>query len=149
MRLNDMHSADHKALNMMNRSFLFKEPEKPRVLIIEDDRSTRRIIRHTFKKDYNLLIAGNGSLGFHSFKNFMPDITFLDIELPDTDGHTLMQKMEKYNPNAFVVIVSGHSDNDNVYRSIENGAKGFIAKPFSEKKMRFFVQQSLNSNHMK
>ncbi|MDB2683155.1 response regulator [Alphaproteobacteria bacterium] len=126
---------------------VFKEPEKPRVLVIEDDRTVRRMIRASVKEDCNLVVAGNANLGMSLFRNIQPHIIFLDIMLPDSNGHELLSAMMSANSDAFIVMMSGLSDNDNVFRAVETGAKGFISKPFNEDKMRFFIEKSVQHKH--
>jgi len=121
---------------------ILKEPKKPRVLLIEDDRTTRRMVRASVKEDCHLTIAGNANLGVSVYRNFQPDIVFMDIQLPDGNGHQLLQWIMSINPNAFVVMFSGMSDSNTLFRSVDAGAKGFISKPFNEQKMRFFIEQS-------
>lgn len=121
---------------------ILKEPEKPRILLIEDDRTTRRMVRASVDEECSITAAGTAGLGINLYRRMHPDIVFLDIQLPDTDGHTVLEWIMKANPDAFVVMMSGCSDNDNVFKSIQIGAKGFIAKPFNENKMRFFIEQS-------
>ena len=63
------------------------------------------------------------------------DVIFLDIELPDGDGKELIKEISEISPEASVVMVSAHSTVENVKDAIERGAKGFVVKPFSPKKI--------------
>ena len=69
------------------------------------------------------------------------DIVFLDIELPDGDGKELIADINKINENINVVMVSAHSTVDNVKDAIERGAKGFVVKPFSPKKIAAMLKK--------
>jgi two-component system chemotaxis response regulator CheY len=69
------------------------------------------------------------------------DIVFLDIELPDGDGKELIAEINKINENINVVMVSAHSTVDNVKDAIERGAKGFVVKPFSPKKIAAMLKK--------
>ncbi|WP_338365093.1 response regulator [uncultured Pseudoalteromonas sp.] len=63
------------------------------------------------------------------------NLIFLDIELPDGDGKELIAKINDINPEANVVMVSAHSAVENVKEAIDKGAKGFVVKPFTPKKI--------------
>ncbi|RXF01688.1 response regulator, partial [Pseudoalteromonas phenolica] len=65
----------------------------------------------------------------------------LDIELPDGDGKELIAEINKINENINVVMVSAHSTVDNVKDAIERGAKGFVVKPFSPKKIAAMLKK--------
>lgn len=111
-----------------------------KVLLVEDDRSTRRMVAAQLREHCELLEAPDASQGITSYKAFQPDIVFMDIELPDGNGQSLLEWIMKNDPGAFVVMFSGHHDNNNVMRSIDTGAKGFIAKPFDVNKMLHFIR---------
>ena len=107
------------------------------VLIIDDVSSVREYLRQTL-----MLLgidkvseASDGSHGIRSYSQLQQDVVFLDIELPDCDGKNLLKQLKDINPSANVVIMTAHSTVENVQQSILAGACGFIAKPFSAKKI--------------
>lgn len=110
-----------------------------RALLIEDDRTTRRMVSRALQEHCELFEASTASSGITSYNVFQPDIVFMDIELPDGDGYNLMQWMLRNDPGAFVVMFSGHSDQENIIKSANVGAKGFISKPFDLGKMMYFL----------
>ena len=99
----------------------------------------RRMVRAEIGKYCELIVAGNANLGANLFRTEKPDLVFIDISLPDGSGHNLLQWMLQVNPDTFGVMFSGYSDTDNVWKSIDTGAKGFIAKPFDAGKMLHFI----------
>ncbi|MEM0516256.1 response regulator [Pseudoalteromonas sp. YIC-827] len=68
-------------------------------------------------------------------------IVFLDIELPDGDGKAMIADINAILPEAKVVMVSAHSTIDNVKDAIDKGAKGFVVKPFSPKKIAAMLKK--------
>jgi two-component system chemotaxis response regulator CheY len=69
------------------------------------------------------------------------DIVFLDIELPDGDGKELIARLTDISPDVNVVMVSAHSTVENVKDAIQRGAKGFVVKPFSPKKIAAMLKK--------
>jgi two-component system chemotaxis response regulator CheY len=114
---------------------------KPKVLIIEDDRTIRRLAREKISDHCKLIMAANGSLGATRFKYERPDIVFIDSNLPDTNGRSLLEWMMQINPKTFAVMFSDYDTTRNIKEYIEAGAKGFISKPLDIKKMIFFINQ--------
>ena len=101
-------------------------------LIIDDDSHTRGYIR-SFLNSLEYITVQEASLGNDGIKMYRkhsPDIVFLDINMPDKDGVTVLQELLTINELAHIIMVSGDSTFDNVKISIDSGAKGFIAKPF-------------------
>ncbi|MCB1652182.1 MAG: response regulator [Alphaproteobacteria bacterium] len=111
-----------------------------RVLLIEDDRTTRRMVAKSLKDHCELVEAASASQGISAYNAFQPDLVFMDIGLPDGDGQNLLSWITHNDPGAFVVMFSGHSDSDNIIRSIDSGARGFITKPFDLNKMLYFLR---------
>ncbi len=110
-----------------------------RVLLIEDDRSTRRMVAASLKDHCDFIEASNASQGISSYNVLQPDLVLMDIELPDGNGHDLLSWMLRNDPGAFVVMFSGHYNMDNILKSIDIGAKGFISKPFDPNKVLHFL----------
>lgn len=115
--------------------------EKPKVLLVEDDRTMRRMVRAEIGDHCELLMAGNAGLGATLFKSEKPDLSFLDIALPDGNGYGLLDWMLNVDPHAFTVMFSGHKSDNHIRQSIGAGAKGFVSKPFDVNKMLFFIKQ--------
>ncbi|MFY8273099.1 response regulator [Pseudoalteromonas sp. SSDWG2] len=69
------------------------------------------------------------------------DIIFLDIELPDGDGKAMIADINAVSEKTNVVMVSAHSNIENVKEAIDNGAKGFVVKPFSPKKIAAILKK--------
>lgn len=111
----------------------------PRVLVIDDDRTVRRLIRAQLDANCELIEAADASEGITSYNTRQPDIVFMDIELPDGDGRDLLKWIMRNDPGAFVVMLSGHSHTGNVIRSVEMGAKGFIPKPLDISRILHFI----------
>ncbi len=115
-----------------------------KVLLIEDDRLTRRIVSAELDQYCDLIEAPDINQGINAYNVFQPDIVFMDIELPDGNGQNLLDWIIRKDPDAFVVMFSGHSDVENVTRAVRGGAKGFIMKPFDTSKMLHFIRLCQN-----
>lgn len=112
-------------------------------LIVDDVSSVREFLRQTLvtMEVSEIHEASNGQDAITSFKTHLPDVVFLDIELPDMDGQQILKQLKSIKSNAFVVMVSAHSTVDNVKEAISNGAAGFIVKPFSPKKITTIMKK--------
>lgn len=115
-------------------------------LIVDDVAMVRDFLRQTLINlgASEIFEASTGEGGMQSFNKNLPDIIFLDIELPKSNGQQILKEMRAIKPNAFVVMVSAHSSADNVKTSIELGASGFVVKPFTSQKIRSVLKRYLN-----
>jgi two-component system chemotaxis response regulator CheY len=113
------------------------------ILVAEDDDIMQQYVS-AMLSDYTLIKAKIGEDVLVSYLLNAPDMVLLDIDLPQIDGHRLMQEIFKLDQEAFIVMMSGHTQLKHVKRSIDAGARGFVAKPFQEAKLRSSVEVCAN-----
>ena len=113
------------------------------VMIVEDDPLTRRLVTGAFKESYALITASNAHEAIANYLLHAPDIVFLDINLPDADGFAVLRQLINSDPDAYVVMFSGNSYLDNVTAALNQGASGFIAKPFKKERLRHYIEDSM------
>lgn len=121
---------------------IYKNPNllgKARVLLIEDDRTMHRMVSKSIGHYCDLIEAFNAGSGIAKYKNFDPDIVFLDLDLPDDSGHNILTWIIRNDPGAYVVLFSGHCDSDNLVKAMKNGAKGHVPKPFNSDLMMRYI----------
>lgn len=127
----------------MRRSIEIKRAthEKPTVLLIDDDAFSRKIVSNALGETFTIHTGGDGWQAITHYLREAPDIVFLDIEMPDVNGHEILGKIFDLDPAAYVVMLSGYGHQDNIVRAIQRGAKGFIGKPFTRDKLFHYIHQ--------
>jgi two-component system chemotaxis response regulator CheY len=85
--------------------------------------------------------AGNALTALEIFNKSKIDIVFLDINMPNTSGLTLLEQLRSLNPSIFIIMVSGESSLDNVKKFIALGAKGFIVKPYTMVRIKAMIDK--------
>ncbi|MDB2683205.1 response regulator [Alphaproteobacteria bacterium] len=114
---------------------------KPLLLILEDDRTTRHFIHAMIKEHCDIVVAWNAPQAERLYKNLMPDMAFLDIQVPYGDGDDLAVTLRAFDPDAFIVMVSGALNPATEKRCLEAGVKGCLHKPPEEKALLSFLKQ--------
>lgn len=114
---------------------------KPLLLIVEDDRVTRHFIQSIMEKYCDIAIAWDAEQAQKLYQALLPNITFLDIELPDGDGRNLAELFCTHDHSSFIVMVSGSLSPDNVERCLRAGVKGTVAKPIKEAPLLKFIDR--------
>ncbi len=115
------------------------------LLVIEDQPERRRMMVQTLLEDgHAVLEADNGDQALRLFMEHADQIalTVLDWIIPGTDGGSVLRKIQEYDPDARVLLVSGFSK-DYVRSQIQRGAWAFLQKPFSVEALREAVQKTL------
>ncbi len=101
-----------------------------KILIIDDSALSRRMLR-TILEDggYAVVEAGDGLSGIEQFSIERPDLTLLDLTMPEMTGFDVLDKLVKVDPEARVVVVSADIQQSSREMVKTAGAKGFINKP--------------------
>jgi len=102
-----------------------------RILVIEDDEDVARLERLVLERaGHDVRHAATGAEGLDLAESFRPDVVILDVGLPDISGLDVCTSLSNSN-NAFVLMVSGHSREQDVLLGLGLGADDYITKPFS------------------
>ena len=120
---------------------LRKNRKQLEVLIIEDQAFSRTLLYGMLTKICKAFDAVNGGTALRKYLLHAPDITFLDIELPDINGHDVLKKINEIDPDAFVVMVTANNYVNDVMLAKGNQAKGFITKPYSKQKILEYFEK--------
>ncbi len=122
-----------------------------KILLVDDLEYNRQLLRNNltalFSKEklrytaFSYFQAQNASTALLTFSQQLPELVFLDIELPDGSGLELLKRFKELKPDSFVVMVSGVSTLENVKTSIASGAASFIVKPFTGDKILAVLKQ--------
>lgn len=113
------------------------------ILIVDDVGTVRSFLNQTLMHlgIDNVREASTAAQCLSACKETEFNIIFLDIELPDGDGKEIISQINDISPEANVVMVSAHSTVENVKEAIEKGAKGFVVKPFTPKKIAAMLKK--------
>ena len=101
-----------------------------RVLIVDDHPVVVSGCRSLFASDSSVKIdeAGDAKSGHKAFVTRKPDVTIIDINLPDVSGFELMRRIRKEYPDAKIIMFSMNDDPAFVVRAVEMGAQGYVTK---------------------
>lgn len=107
----------------------------PEILVVEDQAFSARLLLNMLGRTYRVNHAANAGEALELYSLHAPDIAFLDIELPDMNGHALAQALRILDPQAHLVMVTANNYAPDVLRAKENQVKGFIVKPYNKQKI--------------
>jgi DNA-binding NarL/FixJ family response regulator len=101
-----------------------------KVLIVDDHPVVLSGCRSLFAGDASVKIeeASDAKSGHRAFLQKKPDVTVIDINLPDVSGFELMRRIRKDDPDARIIMFSMNDDPAFVVRAVELGAQGYVSK---------------------
>ena len=123
---------------------------KTKILVIEDDKLIRNLIKMTLETHgYKYIAANNGEVALMEVTSHNPDIILLDLGLPDIDGVSIIEKIRTWSSIPIIVISARSEDHDKI-TALDAGADDYLTKPFSVEELlaRLRVtQRRLSSQH--
>src|SRR6185436_15974412 len=114
------------------KTTLIWSPEMARVLVVDDAAFMRKMVSDALAKGGHEVVgeAGNGVEAVARFQELRPEVTTLDITMPEKDGLSALKEIIALDPAARVVMCSALGQEAKVLEAIKLGAKDFVVKPF-------------------
>ena len=104
---------------------------KTRIIICDDNYDHASGIREliNLESDYEVIAnAANVNITLALIKKYQPDIVLMDMNMPEVDGVTGIDEVEKLGLGTKVIALTAYDDPDLIYRAMKLGAKGYILK---------------------
>ena len=103
------------------------------IVIADDNDMMRSILRGMLRgEEYDVIgEARNGLAAVEMAERLKPDIICMDVMMPEKNGIEALTEIKSAMPQIEIIMVTSNSDPETVQESIQNGASGFIIKPFN------------------
>jgi two-component system, chemotaxis family, chemotaxis protein CheY len=103
-----------------------------RILVADDAAFMRMMIKNILTQNGHEVVgeAENGDEAVARYAELKPDVTTMDITMPEKDGIAALKEILAGDPSAKVVMCSALGQEAKVIESIRSGAKDFVVKPF-------------------
>ncbi len=101
-----------------------------RILLIDDHTLFRAGLADLLTRRGIKIVAavGSGAEGIPLIKELQPDIVFLDMRMPEMDGHSALKQIKKLHPKQRVVMLTTSAEEKDLVESLRNGAQGYLLK---------------------
>lgn len=118
-----------------------------RVAIVDDHVIVRTGLKYLIESDPELEFAGefgrgDGAADFVA--QIAPDVTLLDVRMPDKNGIEVLREIMSANPKARVVMLTTSDVEEDVFRAIEDGALGYVMKESPVETIGAAVRSAMN-----
>jgi DNA-binding NarL/FixJ family response regulator len=116
---------------MVRRGKRMKSGDKIRVLSVDDHPIVREGLASilALQTDMEMIgAAGSGAEALELFRKMQPDITLVDLRLPDMSGHELTRQILAQSSNARVIVLTSFEGDADIERALAAGARGYVVK---------------------
>ncbi len=118
----------------------------PKILVVDDDADTRRILRYILEPLTEVVEAEGGAEALRKIKSERPQLVLLDLVMPEVSGLEVLDSGMRDDPALKIVMLTGQSDIAVARNALERGARAFITKPIDPERLCEVVEDLLASD---
>lgn len=120
------------------------------ILLVDDEEGIRKILGISLADSgYDVLTASSGEEALRVFKTERPPIVLTDIKMPGMDGIELLRRIKEEQPDAEVIMITGHGDLELAIKSLQFEAADFITKPINDDALEIALKRARERIWMK
>jgi two-component system response regulator HydG len=119
------------------------------ILVIDDDAFMRDACHQTLtRRGHKVTLAESGRKALVLLEKWSFDLILLDLRMPDEDGLFVLARIKDLDPEAIVIMITGHGSIETAVQAIKLGAFDFIAKPFTPAELIALVNRVLRNRRL-
>ncbi len=121
---------------------------KKRILVVDDEKNTRRLIEEilTKIKKYEIIQAANGEACLKKLDELALDLVLIDLQMPGIDGIETLKRIKQLYPKLPVIIMTAHGTIEKAVSSMRLGSYDFLTKPFPSERLKVTVKNALETS---
>ena len=108
--------------------------EPARVLLVDDHALLRTGVANIINQEPDLRVvaeAGNGVEAIEAYERHRPDVTLLDLRMPEMEGVEVVRRIRERDAHARVIILTTYDTDDEISSALKAGAKAYVLKDIS------------------
>jgi DNA-binding NarL/FixJ family response regulator len=102
-----------------------------KVLCVDDHPLVRKGVAAILANEPDIALVAEAATGRHAlelFRRHQPDVTLMDLRLPDMDGIETTRRIRQEFPEARILALTSYDGDQDIYRSLEAGVRGYLLK---------------------
>jgi DNA-binding NtrC family response regulator len=124
------------------------ENQMPDILVVDDDDVIRETLFELLSTDYSCQTAATAEEALAKLQTQRFNVVLTDISMPGLSGKELLAKVVELYPGTPVIIISGHSDQDQAQSLIGQGAFDYLLKPFRLEVVEGSVRRAIDRGRL-
>ena len=135
------------------RGLLGAEPEqeeRPVLLAIDDDPDNRAFLTKAVQRQgFDVVTAPNATQARRQLDGRRPALIFLDVQMPEESGLSLLPQMLRDFPESVVVMMTAYGSEQVAAEALRGGADDYIAKPIDLHRLRELLERNLEKQRLR
>ncbi len=122
---------------------------KGRILIVEDEKSMREVLKILLEDEgYETIAASDGQDGIRIIQEDIFDVVITDIKMPRADGFEVLKKVKELSPTSIVIMITAFGTTESTIEAMKLGAYDYIHKPFKIDEIRLIVNKAFEKKRL-
>lgn len=122
--------------------------KRPRILIVDDERSTREGLSRALRRQYDVLLAEDAPRALDLLSTETVDVVLSDLRMPGMDGLTLIQRILARTPQPICILLTAYGSIETAVEAMKRGAFDFLTKPVNLDQLDLLLQRALRTRDM-
>jgi two-component system nitrogen regulation response regulator NtrX len=115
-----------------------------RVLVVDDEKGIREALKQLLEyEEIAVRTAATGAEALSVYPEFHPHLVFLDVKMQGMDGLETLKRLRQLDPEAQVVMISGHGSIQTAVQATQLGAYDFFEKPLDTNRVLLTLRNAL------
>ena len=116
-----------------------------KILIVDDEQGIRAALGQLLEfEGYEVRTAANAVDGLSEYARFHPHLVFMDVKMAGIDGLEALRTLREKDPNAVVVMISGHATIQTAVEATQHGAYDILEKPLDTDRILVTLRNALS-----
>ena len=116
-----------------------------RILIVDDEPGIRQALKQVLEYEgMEVRAASSGGEAITVYPEYRPDLVFLDVKMAGLDGLETLHRLRGLDPQAVIVMISGHATVATAVEATQAGAFDFLEKPLDTDRLLVTVRNALS-----
>jgi NarL family two-component system response regulator LiaR len=115
------------------------------VIIVDDHQLVRQGVRAFLEKQPDIAVVGEAASGEEALRlaaECVPDVTLMDLVMPDMDGVETTRRLKQISPGSQVIILTSYHDDEHIFPAIRAGALSYILKDVGSGELAEIVRKA-------
>jgi len=116
-----------------------------KILLVDDSRTIRNIQKSVLMQlgHNDIVEAADGLEALDQYKKESPDLIFIDWNMPNMDGITLVRKIREIDKNTPLIMCTSQAEKSRVLEAIKAGVNNYVVKPFMTESLAEKITQTM------
>ncbi|MCK5134453.1 MAG: sigma-54-dependent Fis family transcriptional regulator [Bacteroidales bacterium] len=125
------------------------EDNEKLILVVDDESSIRRNVSDLLTPlGYSVITAENGDVAIDTFKEEVPGLVILDINLPGKNGLQVLEEIKALNKDIPVIMFTAFGTSERAIKAMKSGAYDYIEKPFELDEFLLIIERAFQFGNL-